>query len=688
MRNILRTLTTFLGVTRSVAQDTTSAPRLVMYYDQWHPNVPMTATSFEGVTNVILAFMLSHNLNNQTIDWTTFQYTEPGHKWHADTLKAIKALNPNIKVSLAIGGWNDDPTTGWRKAIESDASLSLFAENIKQIVTHDFGGGAHFDGVDIDWEYPGGNDVYYLAGGAPPSTSTETTGYINMLKTIKTTMGTDKVLSIATPGKKGDMLIFNAANGKNIFDNVDFVNIMTYDIMNRRDKTTSHHTCVQDTLDTVQEYLNIGLDPQKANLGLALYAKWFGVQPGCTSTGGLGCATVELEASNGADTNHSGSMTFEAKNAKDAPSSLSPATDGQCGPEKGLQCGSGYCCSTDGWCGNTADYCGYGHCNPTYSGSGSQCEGPDVWKSWRTATTKPSDDTIKGGLTYLDTELNIFWSWDSKDYVQKKFQTIVVPLKLGGVMAWSFGEENWDSPDHLIAMRAGLSTMSGGVPADINSGNTGIPILPLNAVSTAVSQGAVVGPSGAPPTASSAALFQSPVPVLSVASQNSIPVPLIASQNSIPVLSIASQNSIPVLSIASQNSIPAPSIASQNSIPALSVANQNSILAPSGSPIQFAPLPSSPSTLITSVVTPVPEMGVGAIASSLPPPPPAGKSFGGFVSLPSTGVSTPMELPSVAPVVTPRVTPGAPLAGGATDVGGAATTVTITETYVLQGCSA
>lgn len=77
---------------------------------------------------------------------------------------ALKKNNPNLKVLLSMGGWNEG------SAIYSDVASDpvrrrKLAENVLQFLQQ-WG----FDGFDIDWEYPGyrgGNIIidrvrYYL----------------------------------------------------------------------------------------------------------------------------------------------------------------------------------------------------------------------------------------------------------------------------------------------------------------------------------------------------------------------------------------------------------------------------------------------------------------------------------------------------------------------------------------------
>lgn len=158
----------------------------------------------------------------------------------------------------------------------------------------------------------------------------------------------NKTLSIAVPGRKQDMIAFTKEQGPKIFESVDMVNVMSYDLMNRRDNVTMHASSVQGSLDTINEYLAIGADPAKLNLGFAYYAKWFTTDPNSDcDTHPLGCKVVKLENDDGSDNYKSGALTFETSNMATPPANLKTSTDGTCGLSAG-KCPDGQCCSAYG----------------------------------------------------------------------------------------------------------------------------------------------------------------------------------------------------------------------------------------------------------------------------------------------------------------------------------------------------
>ena len=169
---------------------------------------------------------------------------------------------------------------------------------------------------------------------------------------------------------------------------------MAYDLMNRRDNETNHHSSVEGSLLAVNTYLDRGMSADKLNLGIAFYAKWFTTQAGVTCQGPTSCPTAILEAADGSDTGLSGAVTFE------------PANAAQFGP----------------------------------------------------VLANGQVDEDAGGAWWWDASKNVYWTWDTPELVARKFDEIVKAKGLGGVMAWSLGEDTYDWA-LLKAMQAGVKSL-------------------------------------------------------------------------------------------------------------------------------------------------------------------------------------------------------------------------------------
>ncbi|KAL4962683.1 glycoside hydrolase family 18 protein [Aspergillus stella-maris] len=361
-----------------------------MYLTGQHNVVPELAL-VQDVTHVALAFMRSDwfNTPNRT-EWPLFT-----------SIENVRAqFAPGTAVMVAIGGWGD--TSGFDAAARTEESRALFAENVRNML-EDTGA----DGVDIDWEYPGGNGEDYKQ--TPNSEKAwEIEAYPHLLSAIRTAIGPNKIMSAAVPGLERDMLAFTSETIPLINPSLDFYNIMTYDLMNRRDSITKHHTGIQNSLTAINAYTAAGVPAQKANLGFAFYVKWFKTDPNANcNENPLGCRTVLMEdPSTGADLGQAGAFSW----IDAVPGELS--------------------------------------------------------QSFERALNEGEYDSLGGGYFYFDPTENIFWSFDTPEAIVRKVPIVVEDKGLSGVFAWGLGE---DAPGfaHLQA----LTSAYAGLGVDLSTGS-------------------------------------------------------------------------------------------------------------------------------------------------------------------------------------------------------------------------
>ncbi|KAF8865965.1 glycoside hydrolase [Acephala macrosclerotiorum] len=352
--------------------------RYIMYLTGQHNLVPEPPL-VKDVTHVAIAFMRSSKFNQEIpTSWPFFT-----------TIDNVRSkFAPGTAIMVAIGGWGD--TAGFSEAARTEGNRKLFARNVKAMVDST---GA--DGVDIDWEYPGGNGEDYKT--VPNSQKAwEIEAYPTLLSEIRHALGPDKLISAAVPGLPRDMLAFTPTTISLISSSVDFLNIMTYDLMNRRDNVTKHHTGLALSLESINAYLEAGLEPEKANLGFAFYIKWYKTDPDADCGSHLPtCKTVLMEdPESGADLGQAGAFSWHDEVPSELKESFGKAL-------KGL----------------------------LY-------------------------DKIRGGNYFWDEKENIFWSWDTPEAILLKFPALVEEKQLGGVFAWGLGE---DAPkwEHLKATTTG-----------------------------------------------------------------------------------------------------------------------------------------------------------------------------------------------------------------------------------------
>lgn len=170
---------------------------------------------------------------------------------------ALKKKSSALKVQLSVGGWGSG---GFSEMAANDSLRSLFAKDCKRVVDEFL-----LDGIDIDWEYPTAD---YAGITANPN---DTDNFTKLMKAIRQEIGGEKLLTLAT--------VANAQyiNFKNIIDDVDFVNIMAYDMAS----DSFHHAGLYKSkftkdisvAEAVDLHIKEGVPVQKLVLGIPFYGR-------------------------------------------------------------------------------------------------------------------------------------------------------------------------------------------------------------------------------------------------------------------------------------------------------------------------------------------------------------------------------------------------------------------------------
>lgn len=190
----------------------------------------------------------------------------------------LKAAHPDLNVMIAVGGWT---LSGPFSDIASTAAgRDNFADSAKEFLSkYDM-----FDGLDFDWEYPGG-------GGLPSNAIRPEDGenYALLLQAVRarldeleTETGRHYEISVASPAGSDKIDNFNL-DGLDPY--VDFFNLMAYDFHGGWENVTGHQAPMFDTLGgdydivtAVDLYKDAGVDASKIVLGAPAYTRaWAGV---------------------------------------------------------------------------------------------------------------------------------------------------------------------------------------------------------------------------------------------------------------------------------------------------------------------------------------------------------------------------------------------------------------------------
>ena len=185
---------------------------------------------------------------------------------------SLKAKNPKLKVLLSLGGWGGCETCS--DAFFTSEGRKEFARSVKELTNY-----FKTDGIDLDWEYPTirlDNDI-----DKEPVHKTAPEDYNNftdLVQQLRKTLGRPAVITFAAGSF--NTYLQKSVDWEKVMKEADYINLMSYDLINGYATETGHHTALystpkqrESTDNAVQYLLKIGVDPKKIIIGAAFYAR-------------------------------------------------------------------------------------------------------------------------------------------------------------------------------------------------------------------------------------------------------------------------------------------------------------------------------------------------------------------------------------------------------------------------------
>ncbi|KAL4986581.1 hypothetical protein BDW68DRAFT_178605 [Aspergillus falconensis] len=215
-----------------------------------------------GYTHLIFSFLY--------IDLGTYELA-PMESNQTDLYARFTALKEySIEAWISIGGWAmNDPgayANVFSTLAASTTAQQAFLDSLVAFLDQ-YG----FDGVDIDWEYPGASDRF--------GTKADYANFVSFLQKVRSALGSSYGLSITLPSSYWYLQNFDIAK---IAETIDWFNFMSYDIYGTWDATIASigsYVYASTNLTMIESGLQLlwhnNISSSQVNLGLGYYGRTF-----------------------------------------------------------------------------------------------------------------------------------------------------------------------------------------------------------------------------------------------------------------------------------------------------------------------------------------------------------------------------------------------------------------------------
>jgi chitinase len=232
---------------------------VIGYYAGKSP-AQLDSFSVEKLTHIIFSFghLKGNRLNvSDAIDTATIQ-----------RMVLLKKRNPELKVILSLGGWGG--CAACSDVFSTKEGRKEFAKSVKEVSEY-FGS----DGIDLDWEYP---TISGFPGHKYQAEDKE--NFTALVKQLRKTLGNKYEISFAAGGFS--QYINESVDWEKVMKKVNYVNMMTYDLVSGFATKTGHHTAlysteqqVESTDNAIQKLIALKVPVSKIVIGAAFYARVF-----------------------------------------------------------------------------------------------------------------------------------------------------------------------------------------------------------------------------------------------------------------------------------------------------------------------------------------------------------------------------------------------------------------------------
>ena len=183
-------------------------------------------------------------------------------------LVSLKDKHPKLKVILSLGGWGGCPTC--TDVFATDSGRQEFAQSVRDLCDY-----FHADGIDLDWEYPALENVpgyHYMAA--------DKDNFTEVVRLLRKRLPRKAEISFAAGGFID--YLKTSIDWKQVVPLVNYINLMSYDLINGYATQTGHHTALysrpeqtESTDHAIRWLDSAGIPLKKVAIGMAFYARIF-----------------------------------------------------------------------------------------------------------------------------------------------------------------------------------------------------------------------------------------------------------------------------------------------------------------------------------------------------------------------------------------------------------------------------
>ncbi|KAF5292852.1 hypothetical protein FQR65_LT11104 [Abscondita terminalis] len=255
-------------------------PRVVCYYTNWSVYRPGTAKFNPQNINPYLCTHLVYAFGGFTKEnnFKPFDKYQDIEKGGYAKFTGLKTYNKNLKTMLAIGGWNEGSSRFSPLVANAERRKEFVKNSIKFLRQN------HFDGLDLDWEYPSFRD-----GGKPRDRD----NYATLVEELREEYERESektgrprlLLTMAVPA--GIEYINKGYDVPRLMKYLDWMNILSYDYHSAFEPSVNHHSPLYGLEEaseynydaelninhTIAHYLEAGAEPDKLVLGIPTYGR-------------------------------------------------------------------------------------------------------------------------------------------------------------------------------------------------------------------------------------------------------------------------------------------------------------------------------------------------------------------------------------------------------------------------------